>query len=126
MYERSVEPLLSRRRFAWRVTKAFGFASAVIFGALGIGVVGYHAIAGLGWVDSLLEASMILTGMGPVAPLETTGAKLFASGYALFAGLAFLSGVGVLAAPLLHRVLHRLHLDLDAPDEEDEAERTCD
>jgi hypothetical protein len=85
-----------------------GFLSAVV---LFIGVAGYHWIAGLGWADSLLEASMILGGMGPVNPVTTTGAKIFASGYALFSGLIFIALIGIVLAPAVHRMLHKFHAD---------------
>jgi hypothetical protein len=85
-----------------------GLLSAVV---LFIGVAGYHWIAGLGWVDSLLEASMILGGMGPVNPVTTTGAKIFASGYALFSGLVFIALIGIVLAPAVHRMLHKFHAD---------------
>ncbi len=78
---------------------------------LGIGVVGYHDLAGLSWLDSLLNASMILGGMGPVDPLHEPAAKLFASFYALFSGLVFIGVASVLVAPFAHRLLHKLHLD---------------
>jgi len=80
----------------------------LIFG-LGIGVLGYHFFAHLNWIDSLLNASMILGGMGPVEPLPTNAAKIFASLYALFSGLAFVGIVSVLLAPFVHRMLHRFH-----------------
>ena len=89
----------------------------VVTASLVIGTVGYHETAGLAWVDSLLNAAMILTGMGQVSPLATSNAKLFASGYALFSAVVFLVGVGILVTPLFHRFLHRFHL------EDDEAER---
>ena len=92
-------------------------SSALIAISLGIGVVGYHLTAGLDWVDALLNASMILTGMGPVSPLATNGAKLFASAYALFSGVIFIASVGVAVAPVAHRFLHRFHLELDDPEE---------
>lgn len=76
-----------------------------------IGVTGYHAFAGLPWIDSLLNASMILTGMGPVDPMKSVGAKLFASAYALFSGLVFLSSAGILFSPIFHRFLHKFHLE---------------
>lgn len=79
--------------------------------ALSIGVLGYHFIAGLPWIDALLDASMILGGMGPVSALKSDGAKLFASAYALFSGLVFISVVAVTLAPILHRVLHKFHID---------------
>ena len=78
---------------------------------LGIGVLGYHWLAHLNWIDSLLNASMIPGGMGPVDPLRTDGAKIFASFYALFSGLAFIGIVSVLLAPFVHRLLHRVHAE---------------
>jgi hypothetical protein len=90
---------------------------ALVSSSLTIGTIGYHHLAGLGWVDALLNAAMILTGMGPVSPLHDTTAKLFAAAYALFSGVIFLVSVGIVITPLLHRFLHRFHL------EEDESER---
>ena len=86
-----------------------GFSIVVV--ALLAGVVGYHVFAGLGWIDSVLNASMILTGMGPVDPMKTTAAKLFASAYALFSGVVFLSAVGIVFSPIFHRILHYFHID---------------
>jgi hypothetical protein len=86
--------------------------------SLGLGVVGYHVTERLPWLDALLNAAMILTGEGPVAPMRTAGGKLFASFYALFSGVAFLTAVGVLFAPVVRRFLHRFHLDF-AIDESD-------
>ena len=94
------------RRMAVSLALAVGMAGV----ALGIGVLGYHFIAGLAWVDALLDASMILGGMGPVSELRTVGAKLFASAYALFSGLVFIGVMGVILAPILHRMLHHFHL----------------
>jgi hypothetical protein len=79
--------------------------------ALGVGILGYHLLGQLRWVDSLLNASMILAGMGPVDPLHSTSAKVFASCYALFSGLAFIGIASLLIAPFAHRLLHRVHLD---------------
>lgn len=81
--------------------------------SLGIGIAGYMYYAGLGFTDSLLNASMILTGMGPVDPMPSDGAKIFASLYAIYSGVAFLTSIAVLFAPLLHRLMHRLHFDED-------------
>ncbi|HEU0207985.1 MAG TPA: hypothetical protein VFQ78_03310 [Candidatus Udaeobacter sp.] len=82
----------------------------LVFG-LGIGLIGYHYIAHLSWIDSLLNASMILGGMGPLNELKTDAAKIFASLYALFSGLAFVGIVSVLLAPFVHRMLHRFHAE---------------
>ena len=111
MYEHRTDRLLTRVQFARRVIGHFGYSVLAIAIALGAGVVGYHILAGLGWIDSLLNASMILGGMGPVDPLKTNGAKVFASLYALFSGLVFIGVLGLLLAPFIHRVMHKLHMD---------------
>jgi len=111
MYERRNHPLLSRAKFARRVARHALIALVVIAIALGIGVMGYHSLGGLGWIDSLLNASMILGGMGPVDPLKSDAAKLFASFYALFSGLAFIGIASVMIAPFVHRLLHRFHIE---------------
>jgi hypothetical protein len=82
-------------------------------GSLVLGIVGYMALAHLRFVDAFLNAAMILGGMGPVDPLPDDGAKLFAGLYALYSGVVFLVVVGVVFAPVLHRILHHLHLDAD-------------
>jgi hypothetical protein len=109
-------PLPSWGVFLVRFLRNAFFASAFIVISLGGGVWGYHYFAGLGWVDSLLNASMILTGMGPVAELHGETAKIFASLYALYSGVAFLTFVAVLFAPVVHRFLHKFHLDLSEPE----------
>lgn len=110
-YERRKVPLLSAVEFCKRVSRHFLLALLIVAAALGIGVVGYHVLGGLGWVDSLLNASMILGGMGPVDQLHTDAAKIFASFYALFSGLVFIGVASLIVAPFAHRVLHRFHLD---------------
>ena len=107
-------PLLPRRVFMRRMAGHALFALAFVAGSLGIGVAGYHWIEGMPFVDSLLNASMLLGGMGPVGELHTVAGKLFASAYALFAGIGFLVVAGVLFAPVIHRFLHRFHLELAA------------
>ena len=111
MYERGKDKLLSRAKFLARLGRHLVLALAVVAMALGIGVLGYHFLGELSWIDSLLNASMILGGMGPVDPLHSDTAKLFASFYALFSGLAFIGITGILIAPFAHRLLHRFHLD---------------
>ncbi len=113
MFERKSEALLPWPRFLRRMALSGLLACAIVSVALLAGVMGYHRIAGLGWVDSILNASMILTGMGPVDPMTTTAAKLFASAYALFSGVVFLSAVGIVLSPIFHRILHAFHLDDD-------------
>lgn len=110
-FEHHRQPLASRGRFARRLLKFAGFGLAFLAVSLLLGVAGYHWIGGLAWVDALLDASMILAGMGPVSPLPSAAAKIFASGDALFSGVAFLSTFSILIAPILHRVLHQLHLN---------------
>ena len=83
----------------------------LVMASLFIGMAGYHWLEDLTWVDAYVNAAMILGGMGPVDPLHTAAGKLFAGSYALFAGLVFLLAVGAMAAPLLHRAMHRFHLD---------------
>ena len=109
MYEHHKEPVLPREQFLRRVTRHGGVSALIMLLSLGIGSAGYHVFDGLPWIDSLLNASMILTGMGPVDTLTTDAAKLFASLYALYSGIVFLAATGVLVAPFLHRVLHRMH-----------------
>ena len=89
----------------------FGTALLLILVALGAGIVGYHIFAGFTWSGSLLNASMILGGMGPVNPLTNTSLKIFASAYALFSGLVFIAVMGVVFSPLLHRMLHKFHTE---------------
>jgi len=111
MYERRQQPLLSRAKFLKRVGRHGLVALGVLVFGLGIGILGYHWIAHFSWIDSLLNASMILGGMGPIDPLPNNAAKLFASFYALFSGLAFVGIVSVLLVPFVHRLLHRIHAE---------------
>ena len=104
------------------MARSAAVVAGIITFSLFVGSAGYHYLGGLPWIDSLLNASMILTGMGPVDPLKTASAKLFATFYALYSGVAFLTIMAVLMAPLLHRLLHNFHMeisekDLDAQDE---------
>ena len=111
MFERKHEKLAPISVFVKRIAASFVMAGILIAVALFIGITGYHWIAGFDWVDSLLEASMILGGMGPVNPLVAVKAKLFASGYALFSGLIFIAVMGIILAPVTHRMLHNFHID---------------
>lgn len=110
-FERRHERLAPIRVFVWRLISSIGMGLCIIGGALIIGIAGYHWIAGFDLVDSILEASMILGGMGPVNPLTSSGAKLFASAYALFSGLIFIGVMGVVLSPIMHRLMHKFHLD---------------
>lgn len=109
--EHRSQPLAPRPRFLRRLV-AYGLAAAaLILLSLLVGVLGYRHLAGLPWTDALLNASMILGGMGPVDPLVGPPAKLFASAYALYSGVALLTTVSLLLTPVLHRILHRMHLE---------------
>jgi hypothetical protein len=111
MFEKKHEKPAPVSVFVKRMAKSVAMAGLLVLAALSIGVSGYHWIAGFGWVDSLLEASMILGGMGPVNQLTTTGAKIFASAYALFSGLIFIGVMGIVLTPVAHRLLHKFHFD---------------
>jgi hypothetical protein len=110
MYEHAHEPLASKKLFARRVARNGMLAGAVVVISLGIGVCGYHFLENQSWVDALLNASMILGGMGPVSPLQTTAGKLFASFYALYSGIILIATIAILAAPIVHRFMHHFHL----------------
>jgi hypothetical protein len=110
-FERPHDALLPRPLFLRRMARWSAFAGIVLVGSLALGVCGYHFIEGLPWIDALLNASMILGGMGPVDPLKSTAGKLFASFYALYSGLAIISIAGLLLAPVVHRVMHKFHID---------------
>ncbi|HEY3311346.1 MAG TPA: hypothetical protein VGK00_06865 [Anaerolineales bacterium] len=111
MYEHRNQPLLSLREFVLRLLTHGLLAFALMAGSLGIGILGYHFFENLSWLDALVNASMILGGMGPVNPLQTTAGKVFASFYALYSGMVFLIIIGVMLAPVLHRFLHHFHLE---------------
>ena len=111
MFEHFTNPLLPPELFLMRVLRYLGFTIVLLSLSLGVGMLGYHFFDDLSWLDSLLNASMILTGMGPVDPMKNDGAKWFASCYAIFSGVAFLSIVSVFLSPLVHRFLHKHHLD---------------
>ncbi len=113
MYEHRSEPLLPISRFIRRLIRHGLVALAIILCALGIGMLGYHNLEGLSWLDSFLNAAMILGGMGPVNELHSAGAKLFAGVYALFAGLIFIGVASIMMFPVAHRFLHYLHLEED-------------
>lgn len=113
-FEHKDRPLASPMEFAGRLLGNLMFAVVIIAFALGGGMAGYYyLVGGMTWVDAFLNAAMILGGMGPVDPVTTDTGKLFAGAYALFAGLLFVALAGVVLAPVLHRVLHALHVDDD-------------
>jgi hypothetical protein len=113
MFEHRHEPLAGTRIFLRRMLRYTALAAGIILFSLAIGIFGYHFLEGLSWIDSLLNASMILGGMGPVSQLHTEAGKLFASFYSLFSGMVLLVAVGVLIAPVFHRFLHHFHLEIE-------------
>lgn len=119
MFENKSEQLLSRGKFALRLGRSFCATLGIVAFSLLMGTVGYHHFGKLAWVDSLLNSAMILTGMGPVDPMKTTEGKLFAAFYALYSGIAFLTMMAVMTAPLIHRMLHSFHLDADEESSDD-------
>ncbi len=116
-FERRYQPLLPRREFFFRYIRWGAAAATILIGSLTIGVIGYHFLDGIPWIDSLLNASMILGGMGPVDTLKNNPAKLFASVYALYSGLLLISLAGLMLTPFVHRFLHKFHLELDKREE---------
>jgi hypothetical protein len=114
VFEGRNEPLATRSVFLKRVVNSALMTLGVIALSLGMGTWGYHAFGNLAWIDALLNASMILTGMGPVNALQTTGGKLFATFYCLFSGIIFLTMMAILLAPAYHRFMHQFHLEEDS------------
>ena len=106
-------PLLPRKTYALRLVRSASIALSIMAASLSIGMVGYHGFEKLNWLDSFLNASMILAGMGPANELHTSGGKLFAGCYAIFSGIIFLSMTAVLLSPVAHRFLHRMHLEIE-------------
>jgi hypothetical protein len=113
IYERRSQPLLERKKFLVRLVKHATVSLGLLLLSLFAGMLGYRLLEGFSWIDALLNASMILGGMGPVNELSTDGGKLFASFYAIFSGVIFLIGAGVIITPVAHRVIHHLHLEDD-------------
>jgi hypothetical protein len=110
------KPLLSKKEFLTRVAKSWLLGSLLLIGSLGMGMIGYHHFETMSWVDAFVNASMILSGMGPVSTLNTDAGKLFAGCYALYSGLAFILSLGIVFAPVVRRYLHRFHLEEEHKD----------
>jgi hypothetical protein len=108
---------ISRREFARRYLRWGALAAMILLGSLAYGICGYHFLEHIPWIDSLLNASMILGGMGPVDTLHTTAGKLFASFYALYSGLLLISLAGLMLTPVVHRLVHKFHLEVEKPDD---------
>jgi hypothetical protein len=111
VYERRCHPPLSRRRFLWRLLRHFALAALLLAASLWLGMAGYEHYEHLAWRDAFLNASMLLSGMGPVNNPVTDSGKLFAGGYALYAGMVFIVTATIILAPVLHRMLHLFHCD---------------
>ncbi len=116
-FESHTQPIATQAEFARRMLRYSLVTAGIILFSLGIGILGYHYLESLSWIDALLNASMILGGMGPVNPLQTNAGKIFASFYALYSGIVLLASVGILITPVFHRVLHRFHLELEDKDD---------
>lgn len=113
MYENYSQPILPFKKFSLRLFKNFLWSCSILLLSLLAGMAGYHYLEGLSWIDSMLEASMILTGMGPIHALTNDSAKIFATIYALYSGVAFLTVIAVFLAPVIHRFMHHFHFDDD-------------
>ena len=111
MFEHHTRHLLPRREYYRRVVHHATLGIMVIAVSLGIGMIGYHTFEKLPWIDAFVNAAMILSGMGPVATLQTDGGKFFAGCYALFSGIALITILGIIFAPVIHRFLHKFHLE---------------
>jgi hypothetical protein len=113
MYERRHEMLLPRPLFYRRLARQVGLAAGVLLASLLAGMAGYRHFESLSWIDAFANASMILSGMGPLGELKTSGGKIFAGLYALFSGVIFLTAFSLVLAPILHRAMHHFHRDPD-------------
>ena len=116
MFETRSKPLLPRSSYYARLARSATLGAVVIAVALGAGMLGYHHFEGMPWIDAFANAAMILSGMGPLAALNTANGKLFAGFYALFSGLIFVVVMGIVFAPVVHRFMHRFHLETDKKD----------
>ena len=113
MFEHKTDELLPHPEFLKRMAWSVGICLVVLVISLTMGTTGYHFLGELPWLDALLNASMILAGMGPVDAMRSSSGKLFATGYALYSGVAFLTTMAILLAPLAHRFMHKFHLEDD-------------
>lgn len=111
MYEHKSEPIIPRKEFYKRVTRNFMVSFSILMMGIMIGVLGYHYLAGASWIDAFHNASMLLSGMGPVITIEAFQGKVFSALYALFSGIVFVSTMGFILAPAIHRFFHKLHLE---------------
>jgi len=110
MYEHKSQKLAPRPVYYRRLAVNFSLAVGILSISLAIGTFGYRYIANATWIDSFHNASMILSGMGPVIEIKNSAGKIFSSFYALFSGVVFITNIGIILAPAMHRLAHRLHL----------------
>ena len=118
-FERLSEPLATRQVFAGRLVRSIVIGSLIVAAALFGGMAGYHVFEGLSWIDSFVNAAMILSGMGVLAAPVSIEGKLFAGLYAIFCGLVLIAATAIMFTPVIHRFLHQMHMD-DEDDEDDE------
>jgi polyferredoxin len=111
MYETRRQPLAPRKKFLRRIFKNLLIAASTIAFSLLIGILGYHFWAGMAWIDAIHNSAMILAGMGLADPVHSDGGKIFSSAYALFCGIVFITNIGIVLAPLMHRILHSIHAE---------------
>jgi hypothetical protein len=126
LYEHHTEPVLPFQQWLRRVARSVWIALSITGGMLALGIIGYHTLGNLSWIDSIVEASMILGGMGPVSPLTTDAVKLFASAYALLSGLFVIGATGIILSPWLHRFLHHFYADRRKPSADGKTRRVTD
>jgi len=119
-----MKPLLPRKVYLQRIIRNACMGVGVIFTSLFIGMLGYHCFEKMGWIDAFVNAAMILSGMGPVSTLQTDGGKIFAGCYALFSGIALITILGLIFAPVVRRFLHKYHLEfMDEDDDDDKVKK---
>lgn len=111
--EHRSQPVITPGAFVVRQARFLMAIVVLMLASLAIGAAGYHVTEHLGWLDSVYAAAMILTGMGPVGPVHSDAGKIFATVYALFSAVVFLTSVGLFLSPMVHRVLHRLHMEAE-------------
>ncbi len=113
MFEHRKDQLLPPREFVLRLGWSVAAGAVLILFSLSIGMIGYHSLENLAWIDAFLEAAMIMSGMGPVATMHSSAAKLFSGCYAIYCGITLIATTGVILAPVIHRSLHKFHLEWD-------------
>ncbi len=111
MFEQRNQRLLPQREFIRRLGWSIAVGAALIFFSLSLGIGGYHYVCGLAWIDAFLNAAMILSGMGPMTPIPTAAGKVFAGCYAIYCGVALIGTTGIIFAPVIHRAMHKFHLE---------------